>query len=87
MSLFIANPAATATPTAHLRRQLIKELAAGEGGIRTVGPSRKGVAFSASHHAEVVDDHPSAFQIGEHSIRPKELREQPRQRFSPDPSP
>jgi hypothetical protein len=27
------------------------------------------VAFSGSHHAEFVDDHPSSFQIGEHSIR------------------
>ena len=26
MSLFTANPAAAATPTAHLRRQLIEEL-------------------------------------------------------------
>jgi hypothetical protein len=40
-------------------------------GIRTLGPSRKEAAFSASHHAKVVDDHPSAFQIGEHSIRPQ----------------
>jgi IS66 C-terminal element/Uncharacterised protein family (UPF0149) len=27
------------------------------------------VAFSGSHHPEFVDDHPSSFQIGEHSIR------------------
>src|SRR5438874_8305050 len=27
------------------------------------------VAFSVSHHAEFVDDHPSSFQIGEHSVR------------------
>ena len=27
------------------------------------------VAFSGSHHAEFVDDYPSSFQIGEHSIR------------------
>jgi hypothetical protein len=39
--------------------------------IASLGPSRKEAAFSASHHAEVVDDHPSAFQIGEHSIRPQ----------------
>ena len=33
-------------------------LAAGGRWIRTFGPSRKGAAVSASHHAEFVDDHP-----------------------------
>src|SRR5215813_11422349 len=60
---------------------------AGGSQIRTLGPSCKGSAISASHHAEFVDDHPSSFQIAEPSILPRESREQQRRRFSPHPSP
>jgi len=47
----------------------VRRLAAGGRWIRTLGPSRKEAAFLGSHHAEFVDDSPSSFQIGEHSIR------------------
>ena len=66
----------------------VQMLHAGGRWIRTFGPSRKGAAVSASHHAEFVDDHP--FRIsdwGSIPYAPKESREQQRQRFSPDPSP
>ena len=43
-----------------------------EAGFEPSVPLAKEPRFSASHHAEFVDDHPSAFQIAEHAHRPRE---------------
>jgi hypothetical protein len=54
------------------RQRALVSLVAGDlrrHGLRETG--RRGLPAAAVHHAEVVDDHPSSFQIGEHSIRPQ----------------